>query len=111
MKTANATMAKLTKALKNRPMFDVQRDRARVTRGGKGLVRAGCRALAQHHLHVREVDVAHEDTEGRHHDVVHEALHHGAERTADDDADRHVHHVPADGEFPEFLHEAHAYLR
>ena len=58
-------------------------------------VRAGDRPLPQGQEQVGEVDSAEEHADRRHDDVVDQALHHGAERGADDDADGQVDDVAA----------------
>ena len=71
-------------------------------------VRPRCiRSCPQYHEQVREVDVSEQEPDRRHDDVIDERLHDRAERSADDDADSHVHDAALDGELAEFLEHSH----
>src|SRR5207302_4223948 len=79
---------------------------ARRLGGGEG----GVGPALQREKEVGEIDAAQQDAVRRHDDVVHERVHDGRERAADDHADREVEGVPAGDELPEVLQHGRSTL-
>jgi hypothetical protein len=64
---------------------------------------AGCHAVFECDDEVFEIDISHEESEGRHEDVIDEGFDDGGEGAADDDADGHVDEVAFESEVAEFF--------
>ena len=56
---------------------------------------------------LRKIGVSDQRADRGHEDVVHERRHDLAERTADDNADGHVHYVAFEGKLFEFFEKSH----
>jgi len=58
---------------------------------------------------IGKIDIAHDQADGRHDDVLDQGADNLAEGAADDDADRHVNNVAAHGKLFEFLEYLHVF--
>ena len=96
IKITNETIRKSSTCERKEPYLSTAAPALRFGEGGVGVA-------VERHEQIAEVDPAGQHADERHDDVVDERCDDLPERAADNDADRHIDHVPLYGKFLEFL--------